>query len=372
MKRFLILGGYGNTGVLIARLLIKHTDSQVVLAGRSKERGSETAFRLNQRYSTLRVTSVVCDASDRTSLLAVFKNCDFVIAASSTSQYVDLIAEAAIETSIDYLDVQVSAAKVRYLKSIQHRILEAGRTFITDAGFHPGLPALMARYAAGCYDEFKKANIGSLIYINWGQYSFSDSTSAEFVEELRNYSALVYKNKKWQKVKMSDKAMMKEFDFGEPFGKKKTFSMFLDEMTELTENFSSLDETGFYIQGFNWFTNYLVLPFAAVVLKLFPSSSVKIGKIFSWSLQKFSKPPYRCILKLEAEGIRDGKTKNIQLVISHEDGYFLTAVPIAAALLQYIEGLVKPGLHFMAHYPEPVKLLSDMKYMGLDVKISEQ
>jgi saccharopine dehydrogenase-like NADP-dependent oxidoreductase len=371
MKRFLILGGYGNTGILIARLLVKHTDSQVALAGRSKERGTEVAYRLNQRYSTLRVTSVVCDAGDRTSLLAALKNCDFVIVASSTSRYVETIAKAAIESGVDYLDVQVSASKVRYLKSIQHRILESGRTFITDAGFHPGLPALMARYAGSCFDEMNKANIGSLIYINWAQYNFSESTFMEFVEEFKSYSNMVYKDKKWQKVKMSDKLMMKQFDFKEPFGKMNAYSMYLDEMSELTEKYPALDETGFYIQGFNWFTNYLVFPFAAVSLKLFPSSTKFVGKIFGWSVRKFSKPPFRCILKLEAEGLRDGKTKKMEIVISHEDGYFLTAIPIAATLMQYIEGLVKPGLHFMAHYPEPLKLISDMKYMGLDITITE-
>ena len=371
MKRFLVLGGYGNTGIVISRLLMQHTNSEVVIAGRSRVKANDAAMRLNQRYSTLRADFVVCDASDRSSLLAAFKDVDFVVAASGTSQYVNIVAEAALEAGIDYLDVQVSTPKIQYLKSIQHRILDAGRTFITDAGFHPGLPAAMVRYAAPGFDEIKKANVGGLLFLNWSKYNFSDSTSAEFVEEIKNYSTTVYKNKKWQKVKMSDKAMMKEFEYPAPFGKVTAYSMFLEEMPLLTELYPSLDETGFYVYGFDKFTNYVVFPLLSAGLKIFPGAGKMGGKLFSWSVRKFSRPPYLCQLKLIAEGIKDGRPQKIEINISHEDGYFLTAVPIAATLMQYVEGLVKPGLHFMAHYPEPLKLMADMKFMGVNVDIKE-
>lgn len=40
---FLVLGGYGNTGRLIARLLLQESDVHVVLAGRSLERATAEA-----------------------------------------------------------------------------------------------------------------------------------------------------------------------------------------------------------------------------------------------------------------------------------------------------------------------------------------
>jgi saccharopine dehydrogenase (NAD+, L-lysine-forming) len=229
----------------------------------------------------------------------------------------------------------------------------------------------MVRYADPYFDEIKKANIGGLMFLNWARYNFSDSSSAEFIEEMKNYSTVVFKNKKWQKVRISDKAMMKEFDYPAPFGKLTGYSMYLEEMPLLTELYPSIDEAGFYIYGFDKFTNYFTLPLLSAGLKIFPGAVKQGGKLFAWSVKKFSKPPYICLLKLIAEGIKDGKPRKFELSISHEDGYFLTAVPVVATLMQYAEGLVKPGLHFMAYYPDPLKLVADMKFMGVNIEIKE-
>ena len=40
-------------------------------------------------------------------------------------------------------------------------IKEAGRCFITQAGFHPGLPSVFVRYAAPTFDRYKKAVIST-------------------------------------------------------------------------------------------------------------------------------------------------------------------------------------------------------------------
>ena len=39
-KTFLILGGYGTTGILIAELLLKETDVRLILTGRNLEKRS--------------------------------------------------------------------------------------------------------------------------------------------------------------------------------------------------------------------------------------------------------------------------------------------------------------------------------------------
>ena len=62
------------------------------------------------------------------------------------------------------------------------------------------------------------------------------------------------------------------------------------------------------------------------------------------------------------------------LVVSvfHPDGYVLTAAPMAACLLQMLDGSArKPGLHFQALLADPVRMLTDLQKMGIEVQHSE-
>jgi len=56
-KIFLILGGYGQTGKLIAELLLQETDVQLILAGRNLAKAQTTANRLNQNFDANRVSA---------------------------------------------------------------------------------------------------------------------------------------------------------------------------------------------------------------------------------------------------------------------------------------------------------------------------
>ncbi len=49
-KSILILGGYGNAGLPIARLCLEHTDTRLVLAGRNQSKAVESAAQLNGQY----------------------------------------------------------------------------------------------------------------------------------------------------------------------------------------------------------------------------------------------------------------------------------------------------------------------------------
>ncbi|MFQ5583604.1 MAG: saccharopine dehydrogenase NADP-binding domain-containing protein [Calditrichia bacterium] len=176
-KSILILGGYGNAGRLIAKLLLKQTNLNIVIAGRNVERARILADLLNQKFPGKRVSAKRVDAADYQNLQNTFAQVDLVVVASATIDYVENVARAAMAARIDYLDTQLSTPrKIETLRSLEADMIKNGCCFITDGGFHPGLPAALIRHAAQRFDYLEEAKVGSLIRMNWKELSFSEST----------------------------------------------------------------------------------------------------------------------------------------------------------------------------------------------------
>ena len=370
-KTFLILGGYGNTGRLIADLLLAHTPINLILAGRNLTKATELANILNAKYNGQRVSARQVEAAKPASLQSAFSSIDFVVVASSTSEFVQNVARTALEAGIDYLDIHYSLSKLRILHSLANDIEKAGRCFITDGGFHPGLPAALIRYAASAFDRLQSAEVASLLKQNWQGLSFSEATLAEFARELMDFKTQVFKNGNWVKASWRER---KSYAFGREFGRCTCMPMFLEELRPLPEQIPTLQQTGFYISGFNSVVDYMILPFAFAAIKLFGPKALKLaGRMLEWGLVNFSKPPYGTIVLLQASGICSNRKKELQVRLFHEDGYAMTAIPVACCLMQYLQDDIrKPGLWYQAHIVEPVKLLQQMQKLGIRVDISEQ
>lgn len=374
-KTFLILGGYGNAGYPLSKLLLQFSDCRLVLAGRDPERAKVAAEHLNREFEGNRVSGMRLDAADGMRLRQAFAAVDMVIVAASTTRQVHTVATAALETGIDYLDIQLSTEeKLSALESLRGNIEEKGLCFITEGGFHPGLPAAMIRYAAMKLDRLFKANIGSLMKVDWGNRQFSDATIGEFTEEIVAEIAhprpAIYRNQRWRQASMFSNRDYPKFNFGNSYGRHYCAPTFLEEMRLLPEMFPDLQETGFYVSGFNWFVDLVVFPPLMVAAKIHPRGKFRLlNSILLWGLRRFSKPPYIIMLQLECSGEKEDTPTDIKFRIFHEDAYLLTAAPVAACLRQYLDGAArKPGLWLMAHLVEPTHLLNDLKTMGINIE----
>ena len=134
----LILDGYGNAGLAIARLLVSQTKVGIILAGRTGDRAQRAAQQLNAEFKTDCVSGMQVNAASKESLIQAFQQVGIVVVASSTIEFTQIVAEAALEAGIDYFDVQISAtAKRQALEALRERILSSGRCFITDGGYRP-------------------------------------------------------------------------------------------------------------------------------------------------------------------------------------------------------------------------------------------
>lgn len=144
MPGILILGGTGYSGRRIARHLLEHPKADVALGARYLDRAEELAESLNRQHSDVRARTVHADASQPGSLRRAVAGQSMVVVAAPTAAYAENIIRACPEMEVDHLHMQLFVL----LQSRAEEIELAGRCFITDAGFHPGLPSALVRYAA--------------------------------------------------------------------------------------------------------------------------------------------------------------------------------------------------------------------------------
>jgi saccharopine dehydrogenase (NAD+, L-lysine-forming) len=199
----------------------------------------------------------------------------------------------------------------------------------------------------------------------------------EFAEEFVGMKMMDYKDSAWKAAGWADLLRPREMDFGEPFGRKPCIPMFLEELRSLPDLYPSLQETGFYVGGLNWAVDWLMTPIVMIALTLWPTTprvSRAMGKFLYWGLTTFSQPPFGTRLKVEATGLdKEGAPRTQELELSHVDGYAMTAIPVAATVLQYLSSskehpIRKPGLWLQGLAVDPQMLLVDMERMGIDIQ----
>ena len=366
MSKILILGGTGFTGKLIARHLLEQSVATVTLASRHLEKAQAYAEELNREFPGQRVQAIAADAADALSLKTAFQDQTLVVVAAPTTAYAENVVRAALEAGVDYLDVQLGAKKFALLQSLSADIERAGRCFITEAGFHPGLPSALVRYAAANLDAIE--SVVTAGYLGIGNDIPYTEAVDELIEMFKDYQAQIYKDGSWTKPRSWQ---MRKINFGDDIGRRQCFSMFFEELRELPSLYPTLRDVGFFISETHWVTDWLVYPIALVWLKLAPNATRPIGKFLWWGMMKFRKPPYRVELLVQASGLHAGQPTKVEATVAHPDGYELTAIPVVATLLQYLDKSVdKSGLWMMGHYAEPIRLMKDMKKMGVQFKVA--
>jgi len=365
----LIVGGYGETGRRIADYLLKHSDLNLIIAGRNFSKAEEYTTRFNNRFDSPRCKALCLDVIQTDDLKNALKNVRFLVNAGPAldSEVLYRMADLCIENSVDWIDVQFDPSQYATLEKLDSKMRDNDCCFVSQGGFHPGLPGAMVRWASGEFDQVFEAEIGGLLRQKNGlPYT---SGVDELIELFRDYKAHIYEDHKWREANYSKKDDMPLIDFPFGFGPRRCFPMDLEEILLIPEIVPSLRKVAFYIGGFNNFSDFIVTPLIMAGLKLLPKVRVSFwGKMLSWST-KFGRAPYGTSVHLKATGYKDGLPASAQLSLFHNDGYDFTAIPVAATLLQIYDGTCrKAGLFRMAHIVEPERLIVDLENMGVKVQ----
>ena len=153
----LVLGGYGQTGRRVVTWLAgRNPDLRIVVAGRDGDRAARLATALDPTRSG-RVVPAIVDAGDPISVRAGLAGVDLLVNTASAPEHARSLIRAALEAGADWCDTQVARPQAQVLRGESARIAEAGRCFVTQAGFHPGVPAALVRWAAAQVDVLTEA-----------------------------------------------------------------------------------------------------------------------------------------------------------------------------------------------------------------------
>jgi hypothetical protein len=358
----LVLGGYGGTGKVFCRYLLKETKMNVIVAGRNRQKAEEWAEKLKSEFSPDRISVRHVDASDRNSLHEGFQSINFVLVAATTTQFAKQIAEVALEAHIDYLDIYYQQNVHPELATLKERIRESGQCFITQAGFHPGLPAVLTRKGSAYFDTYESA-----IVAFWMNTRIEKPESVyELVDALSDYKADIYKDGQWRRGTYKDAVKV---DFGSGFGVKSCVPIDMIEMRSMPEIYR-LKSAGVYVAGFNWFVDYIIFPLIMLSQMIYKGLLRHFwAKAVIWGINNLSGDEERIVFLLQAEGEKGGNRQEVAIRCEHHSAYDFTVIPVIATLKQYIDGSIrKPGLWMMSHIVDPDRLLDDMGQMGVSIQ----
>jgi saccharopine dehydrogenase (NAD+, L-lysine-forming) len=365
-ENVMILGGYGGAGFNIAQILLQETGLNIILAGRNVIRADQVARQFNALFGGNRVRGMEVDAANAGSLHEAFQHCDTVVVCVpiTASKIGGGVVQAAFDAGINCIDINLDTHKQQLLQELSAQIRDSGRYFLTEAGFMPGLPSMMAFLAAKRLDSVHSLQYGMLEKENNGGYG-----SAIDLLYYAADPAYLYQNGAWQKVSPT---ASRKIDFGPGFGKLTCYPMDLYELKHLPEELGS-KEIGFYAAGMNPVTDLVLFFWVASGLYKFDWGLRMGAKLGIWTVNKFTKPPYTTTLVLEAGGTVNRHVETIKITISHNDGYQATAIPVVANILQLLDGTIaEPGVIISGQRVEPNRYVKDLKRMGMSVQIQAQ
>ena len=358
-----ILGGYGGTGRELCRGFLAHTDARLVVAGRSLDKASAFAGELQAVFGD-RVSAARADAADPASVAAACRGARLLVTAAPAPTLAPALADAIIEAGCDAIDIQAEPSVHEALLPSHERLVAAGRLFVSQSGFSPGLPGLLFRAAAAELEVVVRARAAVAICLKEVDspehlYSFVD-----LMPELRSEK---FRDGAWRKARMTKDSVELELPRG--FGRRRCIPMFIPELEPLPSELG-IPELTLYAAGSNWFVDYLVAP-SIMTLYGFRKGLGRrsLAKMMRFGVRHFSGAESGAALLLEADGTRSGQAQSLRMTVEHESPYVITALPVVALARQIFAGDldVHRGLAPMAHVPRPLPFFAALAALGVTV-----
>jgi saccharopine dehydrogenase (NAD+, L-lysine-forming) len=362
-RTVLVLGGYGQTGrVVTTHLAARNPDLALLVAGRDGARAAAFAATIDHSH----VSGAALDASQRRALADALADVDLIVNVAAAAPLAATVCAAALDAGVDWVDAQVSRSQADVLAAAAPRITRAGLRWVTQAGFHPGLPAALVRLSAQRLDTVTAAWTSGLLHPRGG---FPPSgAAAELFDEFAGYSAHLFRDGRWARARWTAAADAPVVTFAGGLGSHRTYPFDLDEIRALPDLLPDLHALGFGVSGFDPVTDVVVTPLLLAGARLGPWTYPALERALVASTARFGREPYGVAVQCDAVGTLDGRPSTLRLSLRHDDAYELTGIPVVSVVEQVLDGsLAPPGLHLAGLAADPARLVRDCADMGVTV-----
>lgn len=363
-KTVVVLGGYGQAGRSVVRLLLEYTDASVRIAGRRPERADALRRDLQRTASGERVTACRADAANREDLRDAFQGADLVIVTSTSASYTENVAQACLDQGCDYFDILDPPNVVECLLPFASRAEQAGRLLVTQGGLAPGMPAALVRFVHPSFDHCIGCRLGLALSLKTAERYEQVYDVFDFIVRTRPRA---YRQGRWQEASFKDR---RSIDFGDRFGRRQAFPIDMVELHALPGQLG-IEELSLYGGSPNWVADYLTSRLIGVLHKIRPRLGwPALARLVFWAAKRMAHEPSGSSIVLDAWGKVAGEDHTLRVVVDHEDNYFATAVAVTAFLNQYDAGVFDGirGVRMMGHILDPERSLKDLRSMGVSVR----
>jgi saccharopine dehydrogenase (NAD+, L-lysine-forming) len=295
------------------------------------------------------------DATDAASLAEAFEHCDLVTVCVPLTGIGLRVIDAALDAGIDYVGINAEVGEQAPVEALSDRAERADLRVLTDAGLVPGVPAVLARWAATRFDRVEEVTVGALMRDD----SLSPGSAIDLIAAT-GIPPVAYDRGEWRRASLTG---TRRIDFGPPFGACTCYPTDLPEMRPLPERLG-LQRAGTYVAGVNGFVNALAAVWLLLGLGRW-SWGVRLGAKLLVPATRRTRPPFRTVVTLETLGEAEGGRQRLRVAVDHADGYIATAIPTVACLLQVLDGTVESGVQMMGHAVDVDRFMGDLERLGM-------
>jgi saccharopine dehydrogenase-like NADP-dependent oxidoreductase len=210
-QRILIVGGYGIVGKDVVKILSKHPDFKIYIAGRNIEKAqiAAAANKCDWKY---------IDVNDNTSIKEALKNINIVVNCFIGMDKINVsVAEIVAETGKKYIDVAGVPLEHQYkIKELDQKAKNSGALLITGFGVNPGIVGILINHHAKLLSDIEKTEVFFTMGSNFNDISVLSLTG---IGDLMQIPPQVWKKNNW----IDPEDSFKKQYIGSPFNKRLYF-----------------------------------------------------------------------------------------------------------------------------------------------------
>ncbi|KPN97662.1 saccharopine dehydrogenase family protein [Lysinibacillus sp. ZYM-1] len=313
----LIVGGYGEVGRKIAKILLSSYPNRVCIAGRNLEKAKQFCAQHKDLATPLQMDVSKTVHSQQLANVGLVIMC--------LEQPNTAFAQLCLKEGIMYIDITASHSFLKQLENLHFTAIEHNSTAIFSVGMAPGLTNLMAMHAAKQLTSIERLHISILL----GAGDTHGTAAILWILQQLNIPYHNYENQVITNFTNKRSVQFKDI------GKRSVYQFNFSDQHTLAKHFPSIPiitRLGFDVESLNWFVSFLQKSRIAYLLKF-----NRIQSILASLIQKIKMGSDVCSIQIEAIGKMPHKDATVTLDFKGRDESLVTAKIAAAIARELLE-----------------------------------